>query len=222
MNENIRKRTTNYNKIQSKKMSKVTTMKKNKKDTAYIICPKCGFKNRSDASHCDQCGTNLLPPRSIRERKFGFLMLTVGIGLAVILWVLTGGSLLWSILVAFFIIGMIIGGFKLAFGKTLIEERYIKRAERHKKDCPYQALLDLEKAFYATEDPETLYRIYEDRGDIYMKLGRYTDAISQYESFLKKHDPISKEGSSMGWELKSGRVYKKIEEAKEKLESDKK
>lgn len=74
---------------------------------------------------------------------------------------------------------------------------YLARSMRHDKLKNYkQALNDISKAIALEKDEKTVYKYYNDRGDIYKKLNRNEEAIAdyaQYDKLLKKYDPNAAE-----------------------------
>lgn len=134
-----------------------------------IHCQKCKGQNPSDASVCQKCGADLLPPLSVSERigclLLGIVIGGVGLGLAVLLLQRS-----WFAYV-FGCVGLlsILSGLWFWFRKTPVDERYQSRAKRHTKLDLAQALSDYDTAIDKARSSQQKEALYKEKAGLVAK-----------------------------------------------------
>ncbi|MCR4405614.1 MAG: LysM peptidoglycan-binding domain-containing protein [Anaerolineae bacterium] len=154
-----------------------------------VICPKCQTENSPDQTTCSQCGAKLLPGRGALER-IGYLIAGIA-GVALFI------GLAWlfarmeealppccasPITLGIMALGCLIGGLRMAFTRTPEYEKYVKRAERHIKAFPEQALADFTRALESAPEKEKA-NILKQRGELYARLGRKAEALADLSEY---------------------------------------
>ncbi len=113
-----------------------------------ISCQKCKTKNEAGAQKCTQCGANLLPGYSGKER-LGVLIACLVVGVlcfASNFFLFQNYTYLFRILIT--LVAVVIAGLGIWWSvrKTPVYERYEIRAKNHVKTDPKQAIADYAEA----------------------------------------------------------------------------
>ncbi|MFC2104577.1 hypothetical protein ACFLS4_04410 [Bacteroidota bacterium] len=150
----------------------------------FIICRKCKHHNETSKENCTQCGSDLLPGKSITDRLIYFAIGIVCLVISLLMYRISFALGFWigfPMILAF--------GYCLfvAVSGTTTKTRHEERGDRHKKDCPQQAIADYSKAI---ELAKSKFTLIEKRGDYFNELKQYDLALSDYEELkvLKKDD----------------------------------
>ena len=151
-----------------------------------IICEKCQTKNSPDLKNCTQCGSDLLPGESIKDRIGSVIVGIIGGVVAGLIGFFLGSHpeiaessqiCLLTNPAAWLFAALVvpISSIALALRKTPEHIKYENRAKRHKELEPEQAVADLSKALEIAPAKEHA-RLLASRAEIYSKLGREEEA----------------------------------------------
>ena len=159
-----------------------------------------------------------LPGRGLKERITG-LAVAVGSG-AILLGIpyLTHGRIPFIVLLLLFpfLIVVSIGGLRMAFGSTPLPERYRTRARQLAWENAQQALADYAEALTLSEcanRPAFCRSIWEERAQIYKRLGNIDAAIADLERYVLS---LKKDGGA-GASVRIAAIEAEMQDLKDKV-----
>ena len=169
-----------------------------------VICPKCQEQNPPDSKLCLNCGSDLLPGETIKER-IGVLITGIVAGIVAViiayfliqnpdfaesreLCLLTDPSA-WI----FAAIVCPIAAFLNTIRRTPEFRKYENRAKRHLQIFPEQAIDDYSKAIEIAPDKHKASLI-KSRSELYRKMGKEEESIKDQLEYMEAEGAY--EGSS--------------------------
>lgn len=159
-----------------------------------IVCPKCQAKNPPGSIQCGDCGSNLLPGETAKNRIF-FLVggIILGIISAVIGYYLMTHPNTWEVRELCFLGNPIfwvfmtfagpISGIAASIRKTPEYRKYTLRASRHREKEPDQALEDYNTAIELAPQKEKAGLVKE-RMEFYKSIGREEDSVKDKLTYM--------------------------------------
>ncbi len=160
-----------------------------------ITCKKCQAINPNEVEICQNCGADLLPGESFKDRLGIFLIGIFGgaVSLGILIFLMNNPELTETSQCCIFtnpyawflgILGLPITGILNAVRKTPIYKRYENRAKRHIEADPDQAIEDFSKAIDLAPEKQKA-SLVKQRSELYKKLGREEDFLKDRLTYME-------------------------------------
>ena len=160
-----------------------------------ITCHKCQEINPPEAEVCHNCGTDLLPGDTFKDRLGVLIMGIFGgaVSLGILIFLMNNPELtetseccIFTNPYAWFIgiFGLPITGIINAIRKTPTYRRYENRAKRHIEVNPEQAIADFSKAIDLAPEKQKA-SLLKQRSEIHKKLGMEEDFLKDRLTYME-------------------------------------
>jgi uncharacterized OB-fold protein len=142
-----------------------------------VLCPKCGARNDPVLLRCSECGADLLPGRSVRERVVVLIlgMVLAELAMALAVYVASQGLPVppygSPIVLAVLSLALFVAAVQFGLVRTPVYQRYLNRAKRLRNSDPEQALSDLSQALMRAPNARKAL-IQKERSQLLTRLGR--------------------------------------------------